>query len=142
VTDAVLDASVFVAAISPTEVHHKSARKLYLSHLADRPFIVPSLFRIEVISALARRGESSELIDTVDVLVSGPRFHCVALDAPLVEQAARVARTARLRAYDSVYVALALGRGAALYTLDAEARTKIAQAFPRLKVVGSPGRSG
>jgi predicted nucleic acid-binding protein len=142
VTDAVLDASVFVAAISPTEVHHKSARKLYLSHLADRPFIIPSLFRIEVISALARRGESSELIDTVDVLVSGPRFHSVALDAPLVEQAARVARTARLRAYDSVYVALALGRGAALYTLDAEARTKIAQAFPRLKVVGSPGRSG
>ena len=136
-TDTVLDASVFVAAISPCEVHHAAARRLYDSHAADRAFIVPALFRVEVLAALARRGEPEELLDTVDVLVSGPRFHAVAVDASLLDRATQVARIARLRAYDAVYVALALKRNATLWTLDSEVRTKTADAFPRMSVVAS-----
>lgn len=132
---AVLDASVFVAAISPSEVHYPAAREVYDSHPENRAFLVPSLFRVEVLAALARRGEPDEMLDTTDVLVSGPRFHCVAVDAPLIEAATRVARVARLRAYDAVYVALALSHDAALLTLDSDVRTKIAAAFPSIRLV-------
>jgi predicted nucleic acid-binding protein len=137
VTDVVLDASVFVAAISPREVHHEAARRLYDLHAADRAFVVPALFRVEVLAALARRGEPTELLDTVDVLVSGPRFYAVALDASLLERATQVARTARLRAYDAVYLALALSRNAALLTLDSEVRSKTAESFPQVDLVAS-----
>jgi predicted nucleic acid-binding protein len=135
VSEAVLDASVFVAAISPREIHHAAARALYDSHAADRAFLVPALFRVEVLAALARRNEPDELLDTVDVLVSGPRFHAVTLDASLVERATQVARAARLRAYDAVYVALALNRHAALLTLDSEVRSKVAASFPHVSLV-------
>lgn len=129
-TSAVLDASVLVAAISPTEVHHAAARELYESLPEDRAFLVPSLFRLEVLAALVRRGESGELLDTVDVLVSGPRFHVVAVDFVLIQRSVEAARTARLRAYDAVYVALALARDASLLTLDSEVQAKIRAAWP------------
>ena len=96
------------------EIHHTVARTLYDTWPENRAFLVPALFRVEVLAALARRGEPSELLDTVEVLVSGSRFHSVAIDASLLERATAVALAARLRAYDAVYVALALIRGAAL----------------------------
>ena len=80
-SDLVLDAAVFVAAISPSEIHHAAARDLYDTAPEDRPFIVPALFRTEVLAALARRRESDELLDTVEVLILGPRFHSVSIDA-------------------------------------------------------------
>jgi predicted nucleic acid-binding protein len=133
VTAAVLDASVFVAALSPAEIHHREARALYDSYDERRAFLVPSLFCVEVIAALARRGEPEEVLDTVGVLVSGPRFHSVAIDDSLIETAIRVARSARLRAYDSVYASLALSRNAALLTLDADVRSKLGEVFPTLE---------
>lgn len=84
---------------------------------------------------MARRGEAVELLDTVQVLVSGPRFHTVSIDASLIETATRVVRTARLRAYDSVYVALALNHDAALLTLDSDVRSKVGVAFPGVSLL-------
>ncbi len=108
-TEVVLDASLFLAAISPAEIHHAPAKTLFDRHPEDRPFLVSSLFRVEVLAALSRRGASRELIDTVDVVVSGLRFHAVPIDAALIDSAAHVARSARLRAYDAVYVAPCAG---------------------------------
>jgi predicted nucleic acid-binding protein len=102
-TEVVLDASVFVAAISPNEIHHTAADALYRRHPQDRAFWVPGLFRVEVLAALARRQEPDALLDTVDVLVTGPRFHSVAIDAALITSAAEVARAAKVRAYDAIY---------------------------------------
>jgi predicted nucleic acid-binding protein len=133
-TELVLDASVFVAAISPSEVHHRAARALYASSRDDQAFVVPSLFRVEVLAALARRDEPAEVLDLVEVLVTGPRFHSVAIDEALVDEAARVVRAARVRAYDALYAALALSRSAALLTLDVELRSKISAAFPQLSL--------
>jgi hypothetical protein len=45
VSHAVLDASVFVAAISPSEIHHVTAHGKYDSWPEDRAFLVPSLLR-------------------------------------------------------------------------------------------------
>ena len=67
--------------------------------------------------------------------MSGPRFYAVALDASLLERATQVARTARLRAYDAVYLALALNRNAALLTLDSEVRAKMAESFPQVNLI-------
>ena len=63
---AVLDASVFVALVSPSEAHHQVARALYRLLPENRPFFVPSLFRVEVMAALARRGECESVLDAVD----------------------------------------------------------------------------
>jgi predicted nucleic acid-binding protein len=132
----VLDASVFIAAISPAERHHARARQLLAQHPDTEPFLVPALFRIEVVAALARRGEPAAFVDTVDAIAQGPRFHAVALDADLLAHATEVARGARLRAYDAVYVTLALRRRQPILTLDAEVVERGTSAFPELRVFG------
>ncbi len=107
---------------------------MFQSHTATSPFLVPELFRVEVVAGLARRGEPSELVDAVDALIRGPRFVAVALDARLLEQAVAVARVARLRAYDAVYVALALLWEQPILTFDEEVIERSRARFPELQV--------
>jgi predicted nucleic acid-binding protein len=90
---------------------------------------------VEVLSALAQRRESNELLDLVDSLVSGPRFHPFPLEAPLLERALRVARSAQLRSSDAIYAALALEQNAALLTLDADVCRKLNAVFPELQLI-------
>jgi predicted nucleic acid-binding protein len=130
----VLDASIFVAAISPTERHHPRAKRLFESHPDTEPFLVPELFRHEVVAALSRRGEPADLLDTVDALIRGPRFHARPLDDELLERAVQVARMARLRAYDAVYVALALIWKEPILTLDADVVERTKATFGDLRV--------
>lgn len=132
----VLDASVFIAAISPTERHHHRARRLFDSHPDTEQFLVPDLFRVEVIAGLSRRGEPADLLDTVDAVIRGPRFHACPLDAELLERAVHVARIARLRAYDAVYVALALMWNEPILTLDGEVAERSGASFADLRVFG------
>lgn len=131
----VLDASLFVSSISPGEARHAAARALLAGFPDDEPFVVPSLFRVEVIAALSRRNESEALIDLVDARLRGPRFLAVALDSQLLDQATAVARRARLRGYDAVYVALAMIRSQPLATLDRELVDRLASTYPDLSVV-------
>lgn len=111
-----------------------------LRRLADAIFRAelrrPEVFRVEVIAGLARRGESGELLDAGDALVRGPRFCACRLDERLLGEAVRVARAARLRAYDAVYVALALERNEPLFTLDGEVVARCQLSFPELRVFG------
>jgi len=133
----VLDASVFIAAISPAERHHERARRLFDSHPDTEPFLVPELFRVEVIAGLSRRGEPAALVDAVDAVIRGPRFHARPLDGVLLDRSVHVARIARLRAYDAVYVALALLADAPILTLDGEVVERCGASFPELGVFGS-----
>lgn len=135
----VLHASVFIGAISPSERQHHRARRLFEGHADTEPFLVPELFRVEVIAGLSRRGEPAALLDTVDAVLRGPRFHARPLDAELLERAVHVARTARLRAYDAVYVALALMCDEPLLTLDGDVVERASATFPELRVFGSSG---
>ncbi len=130
----VLDASVLVSAISPQERHHAEARALFESVHDDIPYLVPALFRLEVIAAFARRGESAAFLDAVDALVRGPRFHSFPIDVALLDLAVQMGRHARLRAYDAVYCALALLQSAPIYTLDANFRARLANVYPDLMV--------
>lgn len=133
----VLDASVFIAVISPAERHHGRARRLFDSHPDTEPFLVPDLFRLEVVAGLSRRGEPAAFVDTVDAVIRGPRFHSRPLDGVLLDRTVLVARTARLRAYDAVYVALALLADAPILTLDEEVVQRCSASFAELRVFGS-----
>lgn len=130
----VLDASVLVASISPRERHHAAARSALDGIPATTPFIVPELFRVEVIAALARRGESSALLDTVAAYLSTARFAVMPMDAASADRAMAVAKAARIRAYDAVYVALALDHDTALLTLDAEIAERVRATLPSARV--------
>ena len=140
-SEVVLDASVLVAALSPAEIHHAEARLLFAAMPEHHAYLVPSIFRLEVLAAMARRGESDEVLDTVDALVSGPRFYARPIGGEIVERATLVARRARLRAYDAIYVALALERRAALVTLVADVVQRLAVSFPDLRVMSSGTRN-
>lgn len=132
----VLDASLFVASLSPSEGHHATARRLLDGHDSADAYLVPSLFRIEVLAALSRRGEDPYRIDAVDAMIRGPRFHTCPLNDLLIARSVEVARVAKLRAYDAVYVALALIKGTQLWTLDGDVRARVGTAWPSLEVIG------
>lgn len=129
-TAVVLDASLYVAAISPAERSHAQANALFQDLAAGGGFLVPALFRLEVTAALARRGEPPQVIDLALAHLSGPRFSEVPVDAALIEAAGSVARLARLRAYDAVYAAVALSSQVPLATLDVDLRQRLTAAYP------------
>lgn len=131
----VLDASLFIASITPTEPRHAVARALLARYPEDQPYIVPALFRVEVAAALSRRNAPDAWLDLVDARIRGPRFLAVALDSDVLEQATAIARRAKLRGYDAVYAAVALARGLPLATLDLEVVARLAAAYPDLVVV-------
>lgn len=132
-----LDASVFVAAISPAERHHPAALRLLERVPRDEAFLVPAVFRLEVQAALSRRGEPSERLDLVDVRLRGPRFRVVPVDGSLLERAVAVARTGRIRGYDALYVAVAVEHAVPLLTLDLELVDRLATAVPGLPVMSA-----
>ncbi len=132
---AVLDASVLVASLVRSETHHERARLLLAGYPVDLPFEVPLLFRVEVIAALARRGHAPHLLAASRALCSSPRFRAHPIEVRLTELATAVAERARIRAYDAVYVALALHCEADLVTLDDELCTRVRTAYPTLPLV-------
>jgi predicted nucleic acid-binding protein len=58
----------------------------------------------------------------------------VPLDAELLDRALDLARRARLRAYDAVYVAVASLRGVPLFTIDEEVRRRVTAHVPGIDV--------
>lgn len=134
----VLDASVLVARLLPGEPRHGAARRAVDAHLAAGAFLVPDVFRLEVRAALARRNARPALRAAAAALLGSPGFHRIPMDAGLLNAAIEVAEAARLRAYDAVYVALALRESAALWTFDAELADRAAVAFPELVLSTTP----
>ena len=133
----VLDASVFIAAMSPLECNHARALRLYRARPPDGQDLVPAVFRVEVVAALSRRREPTAVIDAADALVQGPRFRRVELDDSLLAVAAHVARQTGVRAYDALYAAVALRDGAPLCALDGDLVSRLAEAFPEIEIVAS-----
>lgn len=84
-------------------------------------------------AALARRGEPVAALSVADGLLTGAAIQTVSVDA-LLPRALIVARSARLRANDAIYGALALERDAVLITLDNELRQRLVTAFPAARV--------
>jgi len=121
----VLDASVAVAAVRPSEPHHAAARDRLAALFTGRDeIVVPAIFDAEVTSALVRSGGSpghaatfleSDLASR-RVVTIGPRA---------VRGIVAVVKTTKLRAADAAYVWTASSRGLVLVTLDQEIAQKV-----------------
>jgi predicted nucleic acid-binding protein len=138
VTRYVLDASVFVASRSPSELHHPAAIEILAALPAGGRFLVPVVFRVEVMAAFARRGESEEMLSALDAQLRGPAFAPVAVGQALLDTAVEVTRRARVRGYDALYAAVALRTSATLLTLDDELARRLVGAYPELNVNPNP----
>ena len=116
----VLDASVAVAGLRPSEPHHAAAvRRLTPLLKGLDSIVVPALFRIEVASALARAGFSAAHVDRfVRELVAHATE--VTLGPVRARRVQRVAVATRLRAADAVYVWVAETSALPLITSDGE----------------------
>lgn len=125
---AVLDASVLISCLSPKEIHHAIAKRI-VQNPEGLVFAIPSLFRVEVLSGFARRFQSSpraeELLQEVEILLYSPLFQDHEVSKSLVERAAQIVKQTRLRAYDSIYVALSEHLQLPFVTFDAEIRERV-----------------
>ena len=139
-----IDASVYVAALRPGDVHHAESTE-YLDRYEDagEPAIEPSLMIPECGGAVARAANDSVVganaAASVRALINH-QFEPLSLERS--EQAGRLAADYRLRGADSVYVQLAIEFGTALITWDnemlARARTVIATMTPAEWLTANP----
>lgn len=121
----VLDASVAIASVRPSEPSYAAARARMDRVLRGLDELVqPSTFRIEVGGALVRLGRrQAEIRRLVDPLCAPP--HAIVTLGPKGAAAAEArAIQARLRGADAIYVWLASARGLTLCTLDHEMATR------------------
>ncbi len=116
----VLDASVAVAALRRQEPGHAAALHRCMPLFAGRDeIVVPAIFEIEVVSALARRGAAPASIEQFFEKHFGSR-QLVAIGPRAARAARAIASSTRLRAADALYVWLAAREGLPLVTADAE----------------------
>ena len=121
----VLDASV-AASLRPNEPHHRAA-VAYLSPLLKGldSIVVPSIFRVEVASALARAGFTGAQVAR---FVNGflAQATVVSLGPKRTQGIQAVAVATRLRAADAIYVWVAAAERIPLVTLDQEVHQRAA----------------
>jgi predicted nucleic acid-binding protein len=118
----VVDASVWVSRLVPTDVFHEQV-KYWLDDQRRQgvEYVCPSLLLPEVGGAISRRTETPQLgQQAVAALQDLPGLRLVEMDASLVNTAARLAADLGLRGADALYVAVAYRLGLPLATLDAD----------------------
>ncbi len=118
----IIDASVLVADLRPSEPYHREAAGL-LDFVRERemPVSLPAIALAEVAGAIARgTGRTALAYRVIRLLQTTPHYQWMAIDSLLSLRAANLAAEYRLRGYDSIYLALAQQLGAPLVTLDVE----------------------
>lgn len=115
-----LDASVAVAALREGEPGHAAALRRCLPLFAGRDeIVVPSIFDLEVTSALVRRGISPDRVAAFfDKHLAARRL--VTLGPRAIRAARGVLAATRLRATDALYVWVAARENIPLVTADRE----------------------
>jgi len=121
-----VDASVWVSALVPSDVHHVASRGwLGRQELADPALVSPSLLVPELAAAISRRtGRSALGRSAIAALMRLPHLRIVALDADLATEAGRLAADCAVRGADAVYLAVARRLGIPLVTWDREQRER------------------
>jgi predicted nucleic acid-binding protein len=118
----VVDASVWVGAADASDPSSADSRA-FLSAIATRqlPIALPSIARIEVACALARRlRDTSAAQRLADALLASPLVRERPLDADTVRKAITLGTQAFLRGADAIYAALTEHLGATLVAWDDE----------------------
>jgi predicted nucleic acid-binding protein len=117
----VVDASVLVAALHPSDTGHAACiRWLRSAAGAARPASAPSIVLAEVASAVARATSDADLALRVVHALRLGWLELVPVTEQLATRAAEIAALHGVRGCDAVYLALAESRGDALVTLDRE----------------------
>ena len=122
----VVDASVWVSRLVPTDVHHAPSR-VWFQELVDRgrPTVAPALVLAEVSGAVARQTGRPQLgIRFASLLQRLPTSRLVPVDSELARIGADLAAQLRLKGVDAIYVALAGQLGIPLITWDREQRER------------------
>jgi len=125
----VVDASVMVSSVLPSDVHHGTSRGWLSRHVDGGGLVLaPTLLLAEVAGALARRTGAPRLgRQAIDALLRLPTLRLIALDEPFAREAADFAARLHLRGGDAVYIAVAAVLGVPLVTWDAEQRLRAAR---------------
>lgn len=125
----VVDASVWVSILTPSDAHHLASQQWLAAHLAAGGQVVaPTLLLAEVAGAVARRSGDATLGQQVlNLVLRQPALYLVALDEQLSTNAARLAANLQLRGADAVYVATADSLNIPLVTWDREQLNRAAR---------------
>jgi predicted nucleic acid-binding protein len=125
-----VDANVFVAASTESEVHHIHSGAIFRRAEAAHVHVVcPTLVLAEVGAAVARSsGKADVAWQTLAVIRQRPDMTLIPLDATRAHRAAELAIAFRLRGADSAYAQVAEEYNAVLITWDAEMLERIAGA--------------
>ena len=108
-TPLVIDASVWVSAVDPTDTMSEPSRT-FLSRVADRelPIAMPEFAELEVACALARRLRSTEHgRKLTDQMLKYPRMSMYSVNRAMLRKAIRLGTRSFLRAGDALYAAVA-----------------------------------
>jgi predicted nucleic acid-binding protein len=136
----VVDASVWVSRLVPSDVHHAASRRWLEEQAAGGDLVIsPTLLLAEVAGAMSRRTGHAELAhQAVQALLRLAELRLVPLDSGHGRLAAPLAAQIGLRGADAVYVATAHHLNVPLVTWDREQQLRA----DRLVAVRSPGRHG
>ncbi len=118
----VVDASVWVAAADASDAHSVPSRA-FLGAVTARQLavVIPSIARLEVACALARRSHDAQRAQALaEALAHAPMVTERPLDRALLTRAIREGTLAWLRGTDALYAALASQTGGELVSWDRE----------------------
>ena len=118
----VLDASVWVSHLIPQETHYEVSTNWLKNFAASGGFlIIPTFFMLEVAASVSRvTGQTTLGQEAITNLKSVEGTFVISVDTLLIHEAIDVACTLRLRAGDSIYVALAHELNLPLVSWDKE----------------------
>src|SRR5712691_948952 len=101
----VVDASVWVAALVPGDVHHTACRDWLAAELtAGTTLVIPAHALAEVAGAVARRtGRPADGQQAVATILAVPELQIVPINDALARAAAQLAADYLLRGADAIY---------------------------------------
>lgn len=116
----VVDASLFVAAVTPQENRHEQAVAWLNWALAETATLdVPAIVLSEVAAAISRGQDDNDLAQRALTLLLGTDLiQIFPVTQELAKRAAAISIEQRIRGCDAVYVALAEQLGTELVSLD------------------------
>jgi predicted nucleic acid-binding protein len=122
----VLDASVWVSCLVPSDAHHTVSRAWLETYLAGGgEMIAPNLLLAETAGAIARRtGSATAAHHALEATRHLPNLRVIEIDLTLGDRAAQLAADLSLRGADALYAALAQQLAAPLVTWDTELQTR------------------
>lgn len=115
----IVDASVLVAFLQPTDVNHHRALRWFESLEADTILYAPTFMLPEVASGLRRgRATPQDVLAALRITEDEQQIALRPVTRALAQRAAELVAELGLRGCDAVYVALAEERGEPLVSLD------------------------